>query len=244
MTTGLVRRARRQACSALAAAAAIAAALAVRPAPCAADTTARLRPGPERVVKVLEDIARTLKSTRYQHVTVVRPGSGEYSFDCSGMAEWVLRRGAPAALAAVGRSDGQRPLAVHYWKRIARVPPGARRGAWHRVEDVTRAGPGDVIAWKRPPWFPSKSTGHVAFILSKGQPSPGQVPGHLFLVADASRFRHERDSRAEGTTGFGTGIMLLATDPALQPVGYGWYGSQSLPEWVVPAEIVIGRPLR
>ena len=140
--------------------------------------------GPGQVLKVLGDIARGLKVTRYQHITRVRAKRGEYFFDCSGMAQWVLRRSAPAALRTVGkRPDGSRPLAVHFFKRIARVPPGKSRGPWYRVPDVTQARPGDVIAWKRPPWFRSKSTGHVAFVVSQPVKNTGPVRGHLFRLS-------------------------------------------------------------
>ena len=44
----------------------------------------RTRPGPARVIEVLEGIEDNLVETKYQHVTRVRPKRGEYFFDCSG----------------------------------------------------------------------------------------------------------------------------------------------------------------
>ena len=200
--------------------------------------------GPERVVEVLREVERTVKVTRYQHTPRVRPRSGEYLFDCSGMAEWVLRKAAPGALRAVGRPEGRRPLAVHFFKRIARTPPGEARGAWYRVPGVSATRPGDVVAWRRPPWFASKATGHVAFVVGDPVANPGPVRGYLVRVADASRFQHEDDSRRDGESGFGTGVLLLATDAMDRPRGYGWFGSASRHDWIVPCEIAIGRPLR
>lgn len=193
---------------------------------------------------MLAGIESNLKQSRYQHGTVVRPSKGHYFFDCSGMAGWVLRRSAPLALRVLGRPRGRRPLARDYHHHIARIRPGTRRGPWFRVPDAASARPGDVVSWVRPPWFPSKSTGHVAFVVSGPRPNHGGIPGVLLRVADASRYRHEADTRSRGETGFGTGVLLLATDPSGQSVAYGWAGSLTPPEWLVPTKIAIGRPLR
>ncbi len=198
----------------------------------------------DRVVRIIEEIETNMVETRYQHVTRVKAREGKYFFDCSGMADWVLRRGAPRAMKAIGRPDGRRPLAVHFYRKIARIRPGERRGPWMRVRTAAHVRPGDVIAWVRPKWFNSTSTGHVAFVVEGPTINWGPVPGILVRVADASKFKHEDDSRDEATTGFGTGVLLVPTDEALQPTGYGWFGSRTRPEWVVPADLVIGRPLR
>jgi hypothetical protein len=210
----------------------------------AAGTPSSAKPGPERVVAVIDGIRSSLAETRYQHVTRVDPRAGRYFFDCSGMAAWILKRSAPAAFEAVHRPEGGRPLAVHYYRTIARIPPGARRGPWMRVGDAALALPGDVIAWERPKWFESTSTGHVAFVVGRPRPVAQPVRGVLIRIADASKFRHEDDSRPYGGTGFGEGVMLLPVDGDAQPTGYGWVGAQTPPDWIVPAALVIGRPLR
>jgi hypothetical protein len=201
-------------------------------------------PGPARVVAVLDGIRASLAQTKYQHATRVDPRAGRYFFDCSGMAAWILRRSAPFALEAVRRPEGGRPLAVHYYRAIARIPPGKRRGPWLRVSNAPSAQPGDVIAWERPKWFDSTSTGHVAFVVGRPERVETPVRGVLVRVADASKFRHEDDTRPAGTTGFGEGVMLLPVDGDAQPTGYGWVGSATEPDWIVPAALVIGRPLR
>jgi len=210
----------------------------------AAGKGAKPKPGPDRVVSVIEKIRANLTVTKYQHATRVRQSQGEYLFDCSGMAEWILRRGAPAAFAQVKRPEGGRPLAVHYYRTIAKIKPGSRRGAWMRVADATATRPGDVIAWERPKWFDSKSTGHVAFVVSDPRPVMVPVRGVVVRVADASKFRHADDSKPVGGTGFGTGELLIPVDAASQPTGYGWVGEETLPEWIVYASLVIGRPMR
>ncbi len=198
----------------------------------------------ERVVAVINDIRRTMVASKYQHVTRVRARHGEYFFDCSGMATWILKRSAPGALRTVGRPNGRRPLAVHFYRTIARIAPGKQRGGWRHLSHIARAEPGDVLAWIRPDWFPSKSTGHVAFIVDVPKPNPGPVPGLLFRIADASKFRHEDDTRRPGETGFGIGTLLVPTNPSGRPLGYGWIGSATTEEWVIPTDLVIGRPLR
>ncbi|MBN2342491.1 MAG: hypothetical protein JXX29_06230 [Deltaproteobacteria bacterium] len=198
----------------------------------------------DRVVDLLTHIENTLQETKYQHVTRVNKRKGIYLFDCSGMAAWVLKRTAPAALQAVGRPNDRRPLAVHFYQKIARIHPGKKRGPWYRVPTAAHIRPGDVIAWKRPPWFRSSSTGHVAFAVEAPKANHGEVPGILVRIADASKFKHEADSRDASTTGFGTGVLLLPTNRKGDPLGYGWIGSQTQKDWVIPADLVIGRPLR
>jgi hypothetical protein len=200
--------------------------------------------GPAKVVEVLGGIESSMKTSRYQHNTSVRAAAGEYHFDCSGMAEWVLRRSAPMALRALGQPQGRRPLARHYYNHLKRIPLGGTRGAWYRVPSAASAAPGDIITWERPPWFQSKSTGHVAFVVSVARPATKGVKGVLLRVADASRFRHQDDTRAEGQTGFGAGVILLATDDRGQAVGYGWYGELTPWDWIIPVDIAVGRPLR
>ncbi len=201
-------------------------------------------PASQRVLGVLARIEQTLIETKYQHSTEVRSAKGQYFFDCSGMASWVLRRSAPRSLAVIGRPNDRRPLAVHFYQKIAKIRPGKRRGPWYRVESAAHVQPGDVIAWVRPEWFESKSTGHVAFAVSAARPNHGEVPGFLVRIADASRYKHENDSRGPDVTGFGTGVLLIPTDDRDQPTGYGWFGSRTRSDWVVPTELVIGRPLR
>lgn len=212
---------------------------------CANSSATHHRPSAsERVMAVLEQIESSLTETKYQHLTRVNKHKGRYFFDCSGMAAWVLKRSAPAALKSVGRPNDRRPLAVHFYRKIAKIPLGKKRGAWYRVPSAAHIQPGDIIAWKRPAWFQSSSTGHVAFAVGLPKNNNGEVDGILVRVADSSKFKHEDDSRSVGTTGYGTGVLLLPTERRGHPLGYGWLGSKTKKDWVIPAELVIGRPLR
>jgi hypothetical protein len=101
-----------------------------------------------------------------------------------------------------------------------------------------------VVAWLRPRWLPSRNTGHVAFVVSHPRRNTGPVAGQLLRIADSTRLPHENDSRKKGSSGYGTGTLLLATDAAGRPTGYGWHGSISQPDWIIHTSIVIGRALR
>lgn len=159
------------------------------------------------------------------------------------MASWILKRTAPGALEAVESPNDKRPLARDFFRTIEKIRPGKKRGPWMRPKSIIDARPGDVLAWIRPKWLPSKSTGHVAFILDTPTPNSGPVPGWLYRIADSSKFRHEDDTREQGETGFGIGTLLIPIDDDGNPTGYGWFGSETEHEWIVATRIVIGRPL-
>jgi cell wall-associated NlpC family hydrolase len=202
--------------------------------------------GPDAVISVLAGIELGLRSSRYSHTTRVDPSSGLYEFDCSGLVAWVLRRASPRAHAAVAwRAKSGRPLARDYYAQIAATRAGApARWGWSRVDRVEDARAGDVIAWLRPKQIRSTNTGHVAFLVAPPRRVPGEAAAYLLRIADASRYRHEDDSRAEsGRDGYGTGTILVVADPETgAPIAYGWVGLRSA--WVLAAKIAIGRPER
>ena len=49
---------------------------------------------PRTIMDVLRGIETNLTHSSYSHSTAVDEARGSYVFDCSGMASWVLRRGA------------------------------------------------------------------------------------------------------------------------------------------------------
>ncbi|MFH2009830.1 MAG: hypothetical protein ABI333_24765 [bacterium] len=192
-----------------------------------------------KVVTILGNITRTLKSTRYHHATRVSPKRGVYDWDCSGMVDWILRRSAPRAQRAM-RSG--RPLARDYYNVILGSPTGKARRGWQRLHGPRDARPGDLFAWLKPPHWRRKTTGHVGFLLSR--PRRHRVWARIWLmkVADASRYRHENDSRpAGGPGGFGTGTIAFLVDTQGAPLAYGWYGSPQPPNTFVRTQIVFGR---
>lgn len=216
-------------------AAALAVALPLTPAVTTAQR-APVLPTPVRVLGVLQRIEQSVQRTSYTHSTRINERQGVYEFDCSAMAAYVLRRAAPRALATVNRG---RPVAVDFYRTIVRAPANRPRGGWLRVARVADARPGDVLAWPRPRWFPSRNTGHVAFVVSTPRPFRG---GYLVRIADATSIGHQDDSR-RGVTGFGQGTILVATDPATGAgTGYGWVGAHTPENWVIPTPVAVGRP--
>jgi len=192
------------------------------------------------VMRVLGRVAETLTDSEYTHGFRVNERKGVYAFDCSGLVHWVLRRAAPRAAAASAYGLPGRPLARDYQRRIARIPPGASRNGWRRVQRVDEARPGDVVAWVKPEIVKSANTGHVAFVLRPPEPVPDLPGAFLVRVADSSSYHHDADTR-EGRTGFGFGTILLVADAETgEPRAYGWVGLR----WrTFETAISIGRPL-
>ncbi len=197
------------------------------------------------VMDVVNTIRTTLTDSRYSHTTRVNTKAGDYQFDCSGMAAWVLRRSAPVALGSVMyKKKNARPLARDFYYRIARTPAGKPRWGWQRVSRVQDARAGDVIAWLRPKMLRSHNTGHVAFVVQPPVPLPETAGAYLLRIADASRYQHENDTRrGTGRTGFGIGTILVLADLETgAPKAYGWVGRHS--RWLLPTRMALGRPVR
>ncbi len=194
----------------------------------------------QRVVSTLDAVSTSLRSTRYTHATSIDPHAGRYDWDCSVMAAWVLRRSAPEAARVL---PGRRPLAVDFYRTIRSAPTVGRRGPWTRVARLSEARAGDVLAWPRPRWFPSRNTGHVAFVAEPPRVVSGGV---LVRIVDATSVPHEADSRVYGGLGgFGTGTLRVDTDPATgEGIAYGWIGSATPQNYMVETPVVIGRVWR
>jgi hypothetical protein len=196
-----------------------------------------------QVLAVVRRIQARLTRTRYQPITRVYHKRGVYLWDCSGMADWILRRAAPDARRGLRK---WRPLARDFYYAIARSPTRGQRRGWRRLRSPADVRPGDLFAWLKAPLFRKrKNTGHVGFILTTPQPHPRQPNVWLMRIADASHFQHEKDSRpVGGAGGFGTGIIAFLVDSTGQPTAYGWYGSLQSVSTFVPTRIVFGRVTR
>lgn len=194
----------------------------------------------DRVLATLGAIAANHRVGRYSHDTRVDLRAGRYEWDCSAMAAFVLRRSAPETIRAIAN---RRPVAVDFYRAIRRSPTVPNRGPWMRVARVIDARPGDVFAWQRPRWFPSRNTGHVGFVA--GEPRRA-ARGVLLRIADATSYGHDDDARDGVTrTGFGYGTLMVAVDPLTHGgTAYGWMGDRTPDEWMIATEVVIGRPLR
>ncbi len=212
------------------------------PQPCHAGRPApQPAPAPAQVLRVLARVAGNLRHTAYKPVLRVDERRGRYEFDCSAMAGWVLGQAAPRARRALQRT---RPLARDFYHAIVEAPADRAQRGWRRVSRIADAEAGDVLAWKRPLWFRSRNTGHVAFVLASPEPVPG---GFLVRIADATSLPHGEDSRdPNGGGGFGDGTLLVTVDVATGAgKGYGWHGRRSLDHaLVIETPIVIGRVSR
>lgn len=193
----------------------------------------------ERVQDRVGWLQGNIKSGKYDHRLTIRRDEGYYAWDCSAMVTWVLERDAPRARKAVNK---KRPVAVSYYRTIKAAPKKRARNGWRRLAHIEDVRPGDIFAWKRPPDFPSKNTGHVGFVVETPRPVPG-LPGNYWVrIADASSYVHGGDTRREeGPGGFGIGTILFTTDGEGRGTGYGWHGD---PRWVVETEVVFGRVTR
>ncbi|MCC6875916.1 MAG: hypothetical protein IT378_16530 [Sandaracinaceae bacterium] len=193
----------------------------------------------EQVMARVARIEATLRETRYQHRTDVDVARGRYRFDCSGMVTWILRSSAPGAARGLGAS---RPVARTYARAIARAPANGQRRGWRRIERWQDVRPGDVFAFERPGWWPSRNTGHTGIVVSPLRwAGPGTSAGE---IVDSTDLSHGGDGRAlGGRGGFGRatmsfhGLRGLGGDFA----GFGWFGPLGPVMW---QRVFIGRPMR
>lgn len=194
----------------------------------------------KKVLAIVGKIDDTLTQTKYQHRTVVRRREGVYLWDCSGMADWILRRAAPKARASIERD---RPVAATFFRKIDKAPVGRSRDGWQKLRHIEDARPGDLFAWLRPKNWKSKNTGHVGFLLEPPAPVPGFEGAYTLRIVDATSLPHQDDTRTwEDGGGFGYGTILVLTDGQGQGTAYGWFGTDS--RGVLETRIVFGRVTR
>jgi hypothetical protein len=192
-----------------------------------------------RVLDRLARVQRTLKTTKYSHRRVIKRAEGYYQWDCSSMVTWILSRAAPTARETL---DRDRPVAVTYVRAIKAAPTRRARDGWRRLRHIEDVRPGDIFAWKRPPDFPSRNTGHVGFVLAPPVPVPGAPGAYKIRIADASSYLHEDDTRdPDGEGGFGIGTIAFMTDDEGRGTAYGWYGNTTR---MIETPIVFGRVTR
>jgi hypothetical protein len=164
-------------------------------------------------------ILGSIKSTEYRHKTEIDESKGAYYCDCSGFVGYVLSRtvtndGRKGPLAN-GKS---RPLAMDYEKFFAAAPSKAGGdGRWQRIERITDARPGDVIAWRHEVPKPG-NTGHVVFV----DQSPVMEKDGLVRVTviDSTTLPSADISKDKGKSGIGRRTMWFKVDKDGVPVGY------------------------
>jgi hypothetical protein len=177
----------------------------------------------QRVVQVIDHVRANLRSTRYHHHLSVREREGRYYWDCSLMSEWVLERAAPRSVSHM--ESLSRPLAEHFVRTIEQAPTDGYRRGWQRVANIEDVRPGDVFAWRRPPGFPSRNSGHVGFALERPRPvprihvpfhDPHGKPGPSSPPRGGSRTRRDRcirTTRARGRARVASGSARSCSSP-------------------------------
>ncbi len=197
------------------------------------------------VSEAIRRIDERVRTTRYVHATHVDEASGRYEFDCSGMAAWVLARGAPAAHATVMRHNGRgRPVASDYFEVMTQASETSARDGWLRIAHARDLKPGDMIAWRKPSPIASSNTGHVVFVVSPPQQVDQSGRRFLVRVADSTSIPHGSDSRPRrNASGFGYGTISLFLDhPDRDVIAYGWQGLATRIDFRTP--LALGRAVR
>jgi hypothetical protein len=179
-----------------------------------------------KLVELLRTVRTDMRTTKYQHRTVVRARDGHYAWDCSGMVGWILQRSAPKARRAV---PGDRPVARDFFHTIARAPTDRPRKGWQRIH-VSEVKAGDTFAWLKSPISTSKITGHVGFAVGPAHEVAGWPGAYAIRIVDATRLPHQDDTREDnGEGGFGFGTMVFVTGDDGEVKAYAWFGTQYLP---------------
>lgn len=193
------------------------------------------------VMRRLGRVAETLTETEYSYGLSVNEKRGVYRFDCSGMAQWVLRRAAPVAAVTMAHGLPQRPprprLPAPNRPRPRRARP--RRLAPHRARRRPRARRRGRVAQARRDRLPEHRPRRLRAPPAGARPRLRErVPRpHRRLESPAPRRRHAR-----GPQRLGFGTILLVADPETgAPVAYGWVALK----WrAFETKIALGRALR
>ena len=179
-----------------------------------------------------------MRSTRYQHTTLVDEGRGSFMYDCSGLLDYALGRVAPGAVGVLPTSTSARPLAGDIERYLHRGLTGPI-GGWQALPRVDQLRPGDVIAWQATEDSRTGDTGHVMVVHATPVPNPARPHEWLVQVADSTLNPHALDSRKPAETGLGTGRIGLVVDEQGAATAFYWRGAIS--EHAKATEISLGR---
>jgi hypothetical protein len=172
----------------------------------------------KQVLDEAERILKSIKTTKYKHTTDIDEDKGVYYCDCSGFVGYVLNQTVAKDNPKGPLADGKkRPLAMHYEKTFEAAPSKAESGGWQRIERLTDARPGDIIAWRHEVPKPG-NTGHVVIV---GERPKVDDDGLVrVVVIDSTTKPQVDDTRAAGTSGIGRGTMWFKVDDEGRPIAY------------------------
>ena len=181
---------------------------------------------PQDIAALAENIVNTLTHTVYQHVDKIDPASGVYDCDCNGFVAHVLKSVAPPNLAAIPINTEQpgpketRPRAFEYYDFFASLTARST-GGWSRINLLSDAGRGDVMAWRVPTIEKGKNTGHVV-ILAETPKLDASGAFYVARVYDSTEEAHFEDTRPspKGKTGVGSGFVHFKVDGDGRPIAY------------------------
>lgn len=185
---------------------------------------------PKDIAAKAESVVNTLTQTSYQHVDKIDPGSGVYDCDCNGFAAFILRAVALQNFEEIpidtqAGSVESRPRAFEYYDFFASLTPQSA-GGWSRVDLLTDAGRGDIMAWRFPTIEAGSDTGHVVIL---AETPKLDVSGEFYAVRvyDSAAEAHFDDTRmpdghpsSKGKTGVGSGFINLKVDGEVRPIAY------------------------
>jgi len=160
-------------------------------------------------------ILNAVKSTTYVHKAEVDEDAGIYNMDCSHFVGYVLARVGSDALKEIPKEPKHKyPRAFLFCDFFRDIPASSLY--WGRVKTLAEAQPGDIIAWRMADLDPKKDTGHVAILKARPESIGGAT--YTISVIDASEVRHFSDSRTDGQTGIGTGMLQIHVDANGEPI--------------------------
>jgi hypothetical protein len=195
---------------------------------------------PQQIAWQAEFIFDNFQHTDYQFAENIDVDRGIYDCDCNGYVGFVLQRAAPGHYGMIPvEPDHQRPRAYLYYRFFAgnALPVG-----WQRIASLPDALPGDIIAWEfsQKDIDEHKNTGHVFFVAE----SPIIIDPGLGIYAvrtyDSAQVPHFDDTRGDGDTGIGSGLINFTVNDAGAPQSFQFGPSPSEDKWVT-VPIAIGR---
>jgi hypothetical protein len=197
-------------------------------------------PLPAQLASQAEFIVNTLTETVYQYVEDIDVENGVYNCDCNSFVGFVLEGLAPDHYALIPCEDARpRPRAFEYYDFFASLTPEST-GGWHRIDLLSDARRGDILAWRFAEIVAGRDTGHVVFVA--GTPKLDDS-GNFFAVRvyDSADVPHFEESRGDGTvdspSGVGTGFINFQVDAEGRPVAFQF----GPPADFVSTTIAIGR---
>jgi hypothetical protein len=189
------------------------------------------------VIHQAKQIVSNLKTSRYSSKTIVDEKAGTYALDCSGLACFILGKTAPESLAAVTIDPGRNHArAINFYNTIFNAPENSARNGWQRISRLLDAKPGDFIVWRKHSIPLKGNTGHMVIVFE--EPVVEEDGTIRIVVMDSSRTRHAQDSRVQGSSGIGVGVLWFKVDKNGAPIALHWSSRKRKP---VAYPIVIGR---